>query len=88
MAGGAAGGHCVRGGASKCSDQRKRKEAMASSPYSEAMADEQDDEEEATVEIGGDGDSGGALADRGAAPQCDEDGVLEQGKFDERWRNT
>jgi hypothetical protein len=32
--------------------------------------------------------SGDAPADRGAAPQGDEDGVLEQGKFDERRRNT
>jgi hypothetical protein len=88
MAGGAAGGHCVRGGASKRLDQRKRKEAMASSPCSEATADEQDVEEEAVVEIGGDGDSGGALADRGVALQGDEDGVLEQGKFNERRRNT
>jgi hypothetical protein len=31
---------------------------------------------------------GGAPANRGAAPQGDEDGVLVQGKFDEHRRNT
>jgi hypothetical protein len=84
MDGGAVGVHCVRDGTSKRSDQWKRKEAMASSPCSEAIVDERDDEEEATLEIGGDGDSCGAPADRGAAPQGDEDGVLEQGEFDEQ----
>jgi hypothetical protein len=57
--------------------------ATTSSPCSEATTNEWDGEEEAAVEIGGGGDSGGASVDMGAAPQGDEDGVLEQEEFDE-----
>jgi hypothetical protein len=58
MAGRAAGGHYKPQRRNQALGPREEEGAMASSPCSEATADERDGEEEAVAEIGGNGGLG------------------------------
>jgi hypothetical protein len=55
MASGDAGGHLMPWRRNQVLGLGEEEGAMASSPCSEATADERDDEEEAVIEIGGNG---------------------------------